>query len=92
VVSGEWGLGISTPPSCSLIEGRGGGRISWYDPAVQVELDGRRFRQEFVRNPKAEDSPRLDPEAEYYVRCRSSGDTGKAAEALAPVRGRAPVS
>ncbi|WP_047866671.1 hypothetical protein [Rubrobacter aplysinae] len=92
VVDGEWGLGISTPPSCSLVEGRDGGQVSWYEPGGQIELDGRRFSQVFVRNPDAGSRSQLDPEAEYYVRCTSSGDTGKSNEALAPVEGRVPGS
>ena len=89
VVSGEWGVGISTPPSCSLLEGRKGPPSGWYDPKGQIRLDGGRFHQEFVKDP---DSPAaLDPQKDYYVRCRVSGDTGNVLETEAPVRGKMPV-
>jgi hypothetical protein len=90
VVSGEWGLGISTPPRCSLLEGENGDPSDWYDPTATVELDGGRFYTEFVRDPEAESRVALDPDTEYYVRCRTSGDTGSAAEAIAPVKGEVP--
>lgn len=92
VVSGEWGLGISTPPSCSLLEGEGGEPSGWYDPGDRVELDGGRFYREFVRDPDSGNVPALDPGTEYHVRCRVSVDTGKTVDATAPVRGRVPVS
>lgn len=89
-VSGQWSLGISTPPVCSLLEGENGGRSDWYDRTVSVDLDGGEFYQKFVRDPEAGGQSTLDPETEYYVRCRTSGDTGRTAEAVAPVRGEVP--
>jgi hypothetical protein len=89
-VSGQWSLGISTPPACSLLEGKNGDRSDWYDRTVSVELDGGEFYQKFVRDPEAGVQSNLDPETEYYVRCRTSGDTGRTAEAVAPVGGEVP--
>lgn len=89
-VSGQWSLGISTPPVCSLLEGENGDRSDWYDRTVSVELDGGEFYQKFVRDPEAGSQSKLDPETEYYVRCRTSGDTGRTAESLAPVEGEMP--
>lgn len=90
VVSGEWGIGTSTPPICSLLEGKGGEPSGWYDPGAQVELDGGRFNREFVRDSGT--APELDSATKYHVRCRVSVDTGKTIEATAPVRGEVPVS
>lgn len=89
-VSGQWSLGISTPPICTLLEGESGNRSDWYDRTVSVELDGGEFYQEFVRDPEAGDQSTLDPETEYYVSCRTSGDTGRIAEAVVPVGGEVP--
>lgn len=89
-VSGQWSLGISTPPVCSLLEGENGDRSDWYDRTVSVDLDGGEFYQKFVRDPEAGGQSKLNPETEYYVRCRTSGDTGRTAEALASVEGEVP--
>lgn len=90
VVSGEWGPGFSTPPSCSLLDGRDGGISGWYDPEdSRMRIDGDGFRQEFALDP---DSEAPDPDTQYYARCRVSGDTGNTTEAFAPVEGQTPTS
>lgn len=92
VVSGEWIVGISTPPSCILLEGKAGEPSGWYDSGNRIELDGGRFHREFVRALDSESPDTLDPQTEYYARCRVSVDTGKTIEATAPVKGDVPTS
>ena len=92
MVSGEWSMVVSTPPSCTLLEGEDGKPSGWHDPGGRIELDGGRFYQEFARAPSSEKPGTLAPATEYYVRCRVSIDTGKTIEATAPVEGEAPVS
>lgn len=92
VVSGEWGLGISTPPRCSLLEGEGTEPSDWYDPAARVELDEGRFHKEFVRDPRAESRVTLDPDTDYSVRCQTNGSTGGTTETVAQVEGEVPGS
>lgn len=91
VVSGGWRPGVFTPPACVLLEGRKGEPSDWYDASDRVELNGGEFRREFVRDPQAGDAA-LDSSAEYFVRCRVSGSTGKSVDATAPVAGEPPVS
>lgn len=88
VVSGEWAIGVSTPPSCSLLEGEDREPIDWYATGDRVELDGGRFYRKFAPDSG---SSSLDPSTDYYVRCRVSIDTGKAIEDTAPVVGEVPV-
>lgn len=85
-------MGISTPPSCTLLEGADGEPSGWYDSGSRIELDGGRFYQEFVRAPESEEPEAIDPGTEYYVQCRVSVDTGKTIEATAPVKGEVPIS
>lgn len=89
VVSGDWSLGITTPPSCDLLEGAN--RVSdWYDPYSGMSIDGGSFSREFVAAPNSSSAPRRD--AEYRVRCEISQDTGRTIEATAPVQGSPPAS
>lgn len=90
VVSGEWRIGVSTPPSCTLLEGEDGESVDWYATGDRVELERGRFRREFVRLPES-GGPGLDPKTEYYVRCRVSIDTGKTIESVAPIAGEVPA-
>lgn len=89
VVSGEWGIGVSTPPSCTLLQGPDGEPSERYETGGRIELNGGRFYREFVRVPEA-GATGADPATDYYVRCRVSVDTGKTHEAVAPVLGEAP--
>lgn len=89
VVSGDWSLGISTPPSCDLLEGAN--RVSdWYDPDSGMSIDGGNFSREFVAAPNSSSAPRQG--VEYRVRCEVNQDTGTTIEATAPVQGTPPAS
>lgn len=89
LVSGEWSLGISTPPTCDLLEGAN--RVSdWYDPYSGMSIDGDSFSREFVAASNSSSAPRRG--VEYRVRCEISQDTGRTIEAIAPVQGSPPAS
>lgn len=89
VVKGEWSLATSTPPSCSLLEGKNGEPSEWYDRSAAISLDSGQFSRQFARGDSA---PALKPDVNYHVRCRVSQSTGKTVEAIAPVRGEIPLS
>lgn len=92
MVSGEWGVVVSTPPSCALFEDKNGTPSGWQDPDGRIELDGDKFYQELARAPVSEKPETLNPDTEYYVRCRVSTATGKTIEATTAVEGDVPVS
>ncbi len=89
VVSGDWSLGISTPPSCELLEGEDT-TSDWYDPSSGMSIDGGNFSREFVAAPNRPSVPQRG--VEYRVRCEISQDTGTTIEATAPVQGSPPAS
>lgn len=91
-MSGEWGLGVSTPPICELLEGEDGETSDWYDTTERAELDGNQFYQEFTGAPASSERAGLDSETAYYVRCRVSRDTGNTVEATAPIEGEVPAT
>ena len=88
LVSGDWSLGISTPPTCDLLEGANG-VSGWYDPYSGMSIDGGSFSREFVAARDRSPAPRQD--VEYRVRCEISQDTGRTIEATAPVQGSPPA-
>ncbi|CAN5436610.1 MAG: hypothetical protein M3494_10550 [Actinomycetota bacterium] len=86
VVSGTWVRGVSTPPACTLLEGRNGEPSAWPDSGANTSPDGNSFTKEFT----AGENSSLDPLPEYHVRCSVNLSTGRTLETVAPVSGEIP--
>lgn len=86
VVSGTWVRGVSTPPTCTLLEGRDGEPSAWPVSGANTMPEGNTFEKEFF----AGENSALDPVPEYHVRCSVNLSTGRTLETVAPVSGDAP--
>jgi hypothetical protein len=84
VVSGTWVRGLSTPPTCALLED--GKASEWPDPGSNTSPKGNTFTKEF----SSAGNSSLDPLTEYRVRCSVNLSTGRTLEAVAPVSGDVP--
>ena len=74
LVTGGWAKGIATPPLCRMQQGRNGPVSADFTRDARVVLDGRTFSKEFVRKSSAS-----GPQADYYVECTVSLDSGRSA-------------
>lgn len=84
VVSGKWVRGLSTPPTCALLED--GALSEWPKPGANTSPDGNSFEKEFLAHEGSSPDPLLD----YHVRCTVNLSTGRTFEAFAPVSGDVP--
>lgn len=87
VVNGTWVRGLSTPPSCVLLEGRNGKKSGWSAPEKTTSPRGNSFSKQFVA---ADEASRLDPLLDYHIRCSVNVSTGRTLDAVAPVSGETP--
>lgn len=84
VVSGIWMKGLSTPPACKLLKGRGGeivGRFSLEGAAFDADA----FSQEFVPDGGRSGDKQAGNEGGYHVQCSVTLDSAKTATDMAPV-------
>lgn len=79
LVSGDWARGVSTPPSCRILEGRDGPMSGHFGLDARVALDGSAFSKEFVPVETSGESL-TTREGDYYVNCSVSLDSGRPSE------------
>jgi hypothetical protein len=81
IVYGSWMKGLSTPPSCGLLESPGGDAVVRFSPE-RASFDGNKFTQEVALKQTTSNS-----DTSYYVRCSVSLDSAKTASDTAQVEG-----
>jgi len=79
IVSGTWIKGVSTPPSCRLLEGRDGAVVGRFDLEGSA-FDGNTFSQRLVP-----DGGQAGTDAGYHVQCSVNLDSAKTESDTAPV-------
>ncbi|CAN5747776.1 hypothetical protein BH23ACT11_BH23ACT11_11070 [soil metagenome] len=79
--SGNWARGVSTPPTCRLLEAPDGPESRSFETEARVSLDGNTFSKEFVPVPiKKSGADPTKVRRDYFVRCTVSLDSGRSAE------------
>lgn len=81
VVSGTWIKGVSTPPACRLLDGRGGPVIDRFS-LEGASFDGNTFSQRL-----APDGGTADVDTGYHVQCSVILDSAKSTSDTSPVKG-----
>lgn len=79
MVTGEWSRGISTPPTCQVLEGRDGPVSDRFPLDARVTLDEGSFSKTFVPEQTGRGTGTVDKRDGYYVRCSASLDSGRSA-------------
>lgn len=84
-VEGGWARGVSTPPTCRMLEGRDGPTSTYFEPDARVSLNGNTFSKEFIPAGSGREPLPSTAREDLYVRCSVSLDSGRTAEDLVRV-------